>query len=222
MIEVTRVTEAFELDAVYRLTHDAWVEEGLIEPQPSGRMVRHPELDSDRDTHVLVAKGPDGSVLGTNSITFDGPLGLPMDHGLKGQVDKIRATVQRLAGSWRIATVLDCRSRISVLSALIIKTIDIAEELNVDSCLFLFAKRHERVYQKLIGARTICSSPGFYPDAPLWTPVLMRVDREWFGNGYEGIRSLVRRSSQVTAPSLVLPDRVIGGDPIEPLDGNGR
>ena len=95
-----------------------------------------------------------------------------------------------------------------VLSALIIKTIDIAELWEVETCLFLFAMRHERIYQRLIGARTICYRPGFYSDAPLWTPALMRVDRGWFGkgkDGYEGIRTLVRRGGPQSQVALSSP-----------------
>jgi hypothetical protein len=196
MIDVSPAQSAADLDLVYKLTHDSWVHERLIEPRPSGRLIRHPELDNDHRTKVLIARDENGVVLGTNSITMDGPLGLPMDHGLKEQVDQVRAEIGKIAGSWRIATAPDCRSRVSVLSGLIIKTIDVAESWDVNGCLFLFAMRHERIYQKLIGARTICHRPGFYPDAPSWTPALMRVDRSWFGQGpegYERIRDLVRR-----------------------------
>lgn len=196
MVHVSQAQGTADMDLVYRLTHDAWVGEGLITPRPSGRMVRHPELDNDDNTIVLLARDENGICIGTNSITMDSPLGLPMDHGLKDQVDTVRMQSGKIAGSWRIATAPVCRSRISVLSALIIATIDIAESWEVESCLFLFSMRHERIYQKLIGARTICHRPGFYSDAPLWTPALMRVDRGWFGNskdGYEGIRKLLRR-----------------------------
>jgi len=213
MIEVSPAESAADLDLVYKLTHDAWVDEGLIEPRPSGRMIRHPELDNNEKTIVLLARDENGTCIGTNSITMDSPLGLPMDHGLKDQVDSVRAQLGTIAGSWRIATAPVCRSRVSVLSALIIKTIDIAESWEVDSCLFLFAMRHERIYQKLIGARTICHRPGFYSDAPLWTPALMRVDRGWFGkgkDGYEGIRKLVRRGGPQSRVASSSPPHLPG------------
>jgi hypothetical protein len=50
MIEVSPAHSPADMDLVYRLTHDAWVDEGLIEPRPSGRMtvsVRATHLASD-------------------------------------------------------------------------------------------------------------------------------------------------------------------------------
>lgn len=184
------VATADELDQVYRLHHDSWVHEGHLAALPSGRIIRHPELDVDRNT-VILAAFEDGKVVGTNTATLDGPLGVPMDHGLKHELDAIRQEGHKLMASWRIATHPSYRNRTSLILQLIAETADWGHRLGGSACVYLFAKRHERVYQRLVSARTICDAGFFYPDAPRWHATLMRTDAASLGP--DGFRNLADR-----------------------------
>ena len=44
-----------ELDQIYKLTHDAYVERGYCEPQPGGKLIHYPHLDHIPETTILVA-----------------------------------------------------------------------------------------------------------------------------------------------------------------------
>lgn len=192
-IIVRPIADASELDVVYRLHHDSWVAEGLLDPQPSGRLVRHPEMDADPNTIVLIAVD-DGKIIGTNTLTLDGPLGVPMDHGLREEVDRIRAEGNKLMASWRIATDPMCRNRMDVVLQLIEATAKHGVEFGGTVCIYLFAKRHERVYQKIVSATTICDAGIFYSDAPKWHAVLMRTDAtRWGDRGSQGLVDQLRR-----------------------------
>ena len=187
------VADGSELDTVYRLHHDSWVGEGYLDARPDGRLVHHPELDANRNTVILVAI-EDRSIVGTNSLTLDGPLGVPMDHGLCDEVDRIRAEGHTVMASWRIATEPTCRNRMTVVLALIEETAKWLVASGGTTCIYLFSKCHERIYRKLISATTICDVGAFYPDAPKWHGVLMRTDaKQWGDRGFQGLIEQIRK-----------------------------
>lgn len=65
-----------DIEAAFKLLHDAYVEQGFIDPQPSGmRLIVQHALPT---TSILVAKLND-KVIGTISVMRDTPLGLPME-----------------------------------------------------------------------------------------------------------------------------------------------
>lgn len=169
------ITDNQELDKVYGLTHTSWVESGLVLPQPNGRIIHHPHLDASKDTTILVAI-EDGIIVGTNSITIDGPSGLHVDHGFKDETDVIRAEGNRLASSWRVATLPEYRSRSSLFKALVKATVRLAIEKDVDTCLFLFPPKHESIYQRLINAKTVCNKIIKYEEGFVVTAVMMRTE----------------------------------------------
>lgn len=172
---IRTVQNADELHAVRRLHHDSWVQEGYREPDSSGIINRSPEFDTDCNTTVFAASENE-QIVGTNTLTIDGPLGVPMDHGLKHHVDEIRASCNVMAASWRISTLPGYRGSRNLVIRLIIHTIEAAQEQNVDTCIFLFNKKHERVYKRLIGATTHGDGGAPFADAPRWHSVLMRLD----------------------------------------------
>jgi hypothetical protein len=165
-----------ELDAVHRLTHDAFLERGYCRPQPDGRLRHHPALDLARETTVFVAVA-DGVVVGTNSLTLDGPGGLPMDRDFRVECHRVRAEGRVLAASWRLATHRTYRDQSFLVKELIRVTTVFGVRSSVETCLFTFNPRHERVYQRLLNLRTIGRRKGMAGllNAPA---VLMRSDLE--------------------------------------------
>lgn len=65
-----------ELDAAFRILHDAYVGMGYMDPDPSGmRVTAYHALPT---THTLIARW-DGQVVATVSVIQDGELGIPAD-----------------------------------------------------------------------------------------------------------------------------------------------
>ncbi len=163
-----------ELDRVYQLTYDAYVERGYCEEHPSRRLIHYPHLDRIPETTVLVAV-VDGKIVGTNSWTLDGPNGLHVDKDFHAETRVVRSEGRRLAASWRIATSSCFRAERKVVMALIQQTCQGIVAANVDTSIFTFNPRHERIYQRLLNMKTIATSAGTngLRNAPA---VLMRLD----------------------------------------------
>lgn len=143
-----------EMNEVYRLTHDAYVEQGYIKPQPDGRLRHYTEVDAAPENMVLVAL-EDDAIVGTVSVTLDGPAGLHVDHDFRAECDAIRAEGHTVGASWRIITEPGHRSSMAVVVELIRSTIDVLNRFEVETILCTFNPRHERVYQRLFGMSTV-------------------------------------------------------------------
>jgi len=176
-LRVLPARDARDLDCVYCLTHDAYLAKGYCLPQPQGRLIHYPHLDGIPETTVLIAI-LNGGIAGTNSLTLDGPCGLHVDHDFKPECDAIRAEGRRLAASWRIATSASLRSETRVVLALIQETVRQALLAGVETCVFTFNPRHERIYKRLLNMQTVAArleSVAGLANAPA---VFMRLDME--------------------------------------------
>lgn len=175
-LDVRPIRTTFELESVYRITHDSYLERHYCEPQPNGRLVHFPEYDCIPETTVLIAV-LDGEIVGTTSFTLDGPLGLHVDHDFKSTCDLIRSENRTLAASWRLATKSTFRNQNEVVMALISATTRILLDSGTQTCLFTFNPRHERIYQRLLNMKTVAR--GDRARGLLNAPsVLMRCDHE--------------------------------------------
>lgn len=175
--EIRSVASADEMEAVYRITHDAYVRQGYCVPQPDGRLVHYPHLDGIPETTVLVAV-VDGLTVGTVSITMDGPTGLHADEEFKDVCDRIRSEGRRLAACWRIATQPRCRSEAEIVLGLVREAEAVVLRKGADTCLLIVNPRHEGIYKKLLNMETVARKTetiGALRNAP---PVLMRLSRE--------------------------------------------
>ncbi|MFH1022284.1 MAG: hypothetical protein V1809_02735 [Planctomycetota bacterium] len=170
------VRSSREMDAVYRLVHDTFLERGYCASQPDGRLIHYPHLDHIPETTVLAAVLK-GEIVGTISYTFDGPAGLHTDKDFKAECDVIRAEGKRLGASWRIATRNRFRYEKEVVMALIRTTVHYILDSGVETSVFTFNPRHERVYQRMLNMTTVTRSAGTdgLSNAPA---VLMRMETE--------------------------------------------
>lgn len=157
-IAIRPIQNSVELDAVYRMTHNAYVDMGFIDPKPDARLIHYPHLDALSETTILVAT-MNGEIVGTNSLTFDNPTGLHVDEDFKGETDCIRGEGRVLAASFRINTCKEVRQRNAIVMGLIGETVRLALSRGVETCLFIFHKRHERIYQRLLNMRTVAEKP---------------------------------------------------------------
>lgn len=192
-MHIRPVVDDADLDGVYRLTHDAYVELGYIAPRPDGRLRHYADIDAAPENMVLLAV-EDGVIVGTTSITLDGPAGFHVDHDFGPAAAAVRAEGRPFGAAWRIVTEPRHRSNTAVVFELIHATIDVLWRFGVETGLCTFAPRHERVYQRAIGMVTIARSDGV---GAVKTPaVLMRGDvaavaRRWPPHDNPAIATLV-------------------------------
>ncbi|MFH1022789.1 MAG: nucleotide disphospho-sugar-binding domain-containing protein, partial [Planctomycetota bacterium] len=165
-----------ELDEVYRITHDAFLERGYCRPQADGRLVHYPRLDQIKETTVFVAVS-DGGIVGTISLTLDGPAGLHVDEDFKEACDDIRNEGRKLAAGWRIATRSGYRDERGIVMGLIREVVTRAVDAGVRTGVFTFNPRHESIYQRLLNMKTVARNgeTSGLQDAPA---VFMRCDAE--------------------------------------------
>lgn len=152
------VSEA-DIRAVWRLTHDAYVASHYADPQPGGMLQHYPHLDQIPETSVFIVEDAFGRVLGSNSLTLDGPAGLHVDDDFKETVDDVRRECRRkgwnLGASWRIATHPECRNHLDVILPLIQATVEEGKRYPLDVTLYTFNPKHERFYRRMLGLETI-------------------------------------------------------------------
>jgi len=135
-----------------------------------------PGFDKSNDTKIIVAEIND-NIIGTNSITVDGDLGLPSDKYFKAETNLVRSTTKGLVGnSWKIAISQQYKCNIGVLFDLIQKTVELAVDMDIESCLYIFPKKHENVYKKFIKAETISEKKCNIGDKKDVHLVLMKTD----------------------------------------------
>ncbi len=183
--EIRIATNQQEMDKVYRLAHDAYVDMNYAKPQPDGKLIHYPELENIPETTVMIANS--GSrLLGTLSITIDGPMGLNTDKDFPRLTRQIRSQTDKLASCWRMATCKECRGKKSIVKDLLKESVcHIFKKLEIDTLLCTVNPCHERIYQLLFGFETIArhnSSLQGLENAPA---VLMRLEHKnvperWF------------------------------------------
>jgi hypothetical protein len=183
--EIRKAATNQELESVYRLTHDAYVEMKYAKPQPDGRLIHYPQLENIPETTVMIADS--GSrVLGTLSITVDGPMGLNTDRDFPKHTREIRSQTNMLAACWRMVTCKDCRHKKSIIKDLLKESLKyIFRQLEIDTLLFTVNPSHERVYQLLFGCETIAHRTKSIDGLENAPAVLMRLDNKnvperWF------------------------------------------
>jgi hypothetical protein len=180
---IIRLAKKEDMEQVYRLTHDMYVEAGYCKPQPNGLLRHYPHLDDIPQTIVFVAE-QDGKIVGTNSLTFDGPAKLHVDEDFPEEVEKIRRicnmTGRKLAASWRLATHPKARNSLRVVLELINATMTEGSNRHMNLLLFTFNPKHEGFYEKLLGLKTIATSERC--EAVSAPGVLMKGDARYMVN----------------------------------------
>lgn len=169
-----------ELDAVHRITHESIVSAGYMPPQRGRRIVSYPMLDPSPLTTILIAI-ENGAVIGTNSLTADGPLGLHTDRDFPAETDAIRREGRRLASSFRIAT--DPTWRTSNSTALILDIVKWSlfiaiHKYDFETMLCTFNPKHEGIYKRLLNAEVIAHLESLGHGDIQAGSVMMRIDRD--------------------------------------------
>ncbi len=148
------VASEADLANIYRLVYDAYLEKGFIEPRNDPQLKYNAEMDDIPETTVLVVEGS-GLLLGTVSVTVDGPAGMPADRDFKATADMVRGEGRKLAGVWRLVTRCGYTDERNLVMALIGEAVQQAMEKGVQSCLCAINPKHEHFYRRLLGMKRI-------------------------------------------------------------------
>lgn len=153
--KIHKLTDYNRLPEINSIIRETFIESGLISDHFNSSADFYPHLNTIKETTILIAE-QNGQIVGTNSMTVDSPAGLHTDYYFKEETDFIRKTEKKILGSsWRIATIHEYRNNINLFLDLIQTSFHIAKEKHIETCLFVFNKKHEEFYKKLLDAETI-------------------------------------------------------------------
>ncbi len=169
-INIRKATTRTEFDEVYKLTYRVYAQEGYCVLLPNEKLQHYPHLDEIPETTVLIISEK-SLIIGTNSITLDGPNGLHVDKDFRQEMIIIRKQCsqnnKKLASSWRIVTDPLYRNQWTLIKLLIGETFKTCIDLNIGLLVCDFHPKHERFYNKIVGFTTIahasCNSVGGKP-----------------------------------------------------------
>ncbi|MCH2224029.1 MAG: hypothetical protein MK066_04615 [Crocinitomicaceae bacterium] len=153
-IEFKILTDHSRLEELHKLVHDSFVESGHAKPRANKTIDLYPHLNKIEETIIVIAE-INGKIVATNSATIDNKRGLHTDTFFKQETDELREKYNDLGSSWRIVTHKDFRSNIRLIIDLIKFTLVQGEKMGMKNCLFLFQKKHTKVYERIIGAKPI-------------------------------------------------------------------
>ncbi len=174
---LTREIEDVEtLEAVHHLVYQAYLGRGYCPPQAIPRLALYPHLDGIAETAVMGVFSSK-RLVGTVSVTRDGPNGLNVDGAFKKECDAIRREGRTLASTWRMATTREQGHGRDVAMALIRASNRHLLRTGIQTNLLVLHPRHSRIYQRLMNMRVI-GQKSCLDDLTNAPAVLLRWDRE--------------------------------------------
>jgi hypothetical protein len=185
-----------ELQDVYRLTHDCYVASGYCEPSPSGLFIHYPHFDHIPETKIFIAILR-GKIVGSLSLTFDGPTGFPIEKDFKQECDAIRAEGYPVATVWRMVIETSVRTDRAVVVALMNEITATIVRHNVQTALMSVNPKHVSVYQRMLNASIVAQHSST--------------------EGLDGAPATLLRSSPVELPEKSVLYRVPGPNPLREL-----
>jgi hypothetical protein len=148
-----------DLDHLYRLVHDAYVEQGYVDLRADGRLLFNAEFDNRPETTVLIVEGA-GVLLGSISLTLDGPHGLPVDKDFNATCNLIRKEGRTLASVWRLVTRHGHADERRLVMTLIGEVTREAVNRGVQTSLCAVNPKHEHFYKRLLSMNSVACSRG--------------------------------------------------------------
>lgn len=135
-----------ETAAALRLAHDIYVREGYMEPHPLGMRILLP-YHALKTTTVLVAR-LEGEIVGTLSLMFDSPAGLPMDELYTEALGEARRSGRRLVELSNFA-IADCARDGAILLHLMRAALRLAMAERCDDLVIAIHPKHEPFYRTI-------------------------------------------------------------------------
>ena len=171
---VRAINSLQELSEVYRLTHECYVKNEYAAPHSSGMLIHYPYFDHHSSTSILIAR-LHGKIVGSVSVTIDGPGGLTVDEDFKDVCDQSRVQGRQTAAVWRLVVDEEHRGQREIVIAMIREVIRLLRKHNVQDCFFAVNPRHVAVYQKMLNMEIVAEKPATHglSNAPA---ILLRGD----------------------------------------------
>jgi hypothetical protein len=138
-----------ELHQVYKLTHDNYVNLGYCDPHPSRMLIHYPTFDHLPETTILVALDH-GRIIGSVSVTRDGPSGFTIDQDFPGAISKIREEGKPCASVWRMVVEESMKTRRAVVIRLMSELFHRMIDSQISNVLFAVNPKHVDVYQRML------------------------------------------------------------------------
>jgi len=112
-----RVANRLELrEQAYKLLYNIYLKSGLAKKNDSGLWLSI--YDALPDTTTLVAEDEKGQILGTLTLVFDSPIGLPSDNLYKAEIDELRLAKKQICEIVSFSINTKAKSSIKVLAGL--------------------------------------------------------------------------------------------------------
>ncbi len=176
--KIQNLTDFNRLPEVNKLVREGFIESGFISGDYNQQVDLYPHLNTIEETTIITAE-MNGKIIGTNSMTLDSPAGLHTDIFFKKETDFIRNNENTILGSsWRIATAQEYRRNFRLFLDLIQNSVFAAKQKQIETCLYIFAKKHEEFYKKILDAETITEKKLTIDPKFKILFVLMRTDTE--------------------------------------------
>ena len=148
-----------ELEAAFRLVHDAYVRERLSNINPSGMRVTPYHLIP--TTEVFVAKSR-ADVIATMSLIADSPLGLPMESIYAQEIGDCRKSGFNIAEISCLADRrADLRRSFPVVLQLMRLVGQCARHRGIDQLLVTCHPRHAKLYRRLMAFQQVGSEKAY-------------------------------------------------------------
>ncbi|GIU69069.1 MAG: hypothetical protein KatS3mg002_0305 [Candidatus Woesearchaeota archaeon] len=179
-----------ELKEVYHLTYKEYLREGYIQPNPEEMISLYPHLDNILETTTIGIYDKQ-KLIGTISWTLDGPFKLHTDIDFPEETQKVRDEGRRLAASWRIVTDYEYRKNMTVVFNLILAVVEEMLIGNIETALFTFNPKHEKVYRQILNMDTVAKKLDSIKGMNNAPAVLMRLDIEKLSNKW--VKEIIER-----------------------------
>jgi hypothetical protein len=151
--KITIATTYEEMTLVWKLTHDAYVTAGYAYSNSYGTLHHYPHLDGICETTVFTDI-EDDQLLGTITLTEDGPAGLSVDPEFKDLIDPFRKLNVKIASVWRLVTLFGI-NRPRVVMSLIGRVVEECAERKICLVFLVVNPKHEKFYNRMLCFETI-------------------------------------------------------------------
>lgn len=154
---IRQIESEDELKTVLRMTHDAYVNEGYIQPQPDSLYHHYKTHDSLPDTAILIAID-NNQIVGTVSACNENHSGTSFENDFPEVAQNIKKeceiTGKNLAYVYRIVTLPDYRNN-KMITMILHSIIEYLCKNKTHITLIIINPKHVDFYERMLGFRKI-------------------------------------------------------------------
>lgn len=114
----------------------------------------------DANAYVLYSENPEGEIISTGRLVFDGTFGLPADQVIKDEVDKLRQQGLKIAESSKLA-IASTKHGTHILPFYFYTYYEIAVQYQIDSVIFIMCNQHIQAYKRFVDVSILVDDIGY-------------------------------------------------------------